>query len=140
MANQNSILDKIIQSKQMEEATQFNPTEVVSNLLRNLSTKEREIITKRFGLFGKPKETLEQIGKQYQITRERIRQIEVGTIKKIKEFPEFSIQIEPTEHNVMHLLENYGGVLEKKPQISKIFTYPKPKQINRQATLFFFAT
>jgi len=123
----------------MEEATQFNPTEVVSNLLRNLSTKEREIITKRFGLFGKPKETLEQIGKQYQITRERIRQIEVGTIRKIKEFPEFSIQIEPTEHNVMHLLENYGGFMEENHLIDELLTYPDPNPINRQASLFILA-
>jgi len=136
MADQNSILDKIIQSKQIQEATQFNPTEVIANILKNLSNKERDILSKRFGLFGKPKETLEEIGKAYQITRERIRQIEVGTVKKIKDIPGFQNHLEPAEHNVMHLLENYGGIMEENHLIDELLTYSEANPANRQASLF----
>ena len=60
----------------------FNPTELISNLFKNLSAKERDILSRRFGLSTKEKETLEQIGAYYKITRERIRQIEAGTTPK----------------------------------------------------------
>lgn len=136
MVQQNSILDKIIQSKQIQEAAQFEPTEIVSNLLKNLSSKEGDILNRRFGLFGKEKETLEQIGKYYQITRERIRQIETTAIKKLKELKEFKKQIEVAEHNVVRLLENSGGVMEEKHLINNLLTYAEPSPANQQASLF----
>lgn len=113
MSQQNSILDKIIESQEMEQAAKFNPDELVSNLIKNLSHKESDILSRRFGLSGKGKETLEQIGKYYDITRERIRQIEKSTIKKIKELKDFKQQIESAEQHITHLLENYGGIMEE---------------------------
>ena len=136
MSQQNSILDKIIQSKQMQEASQFDPNEIISNLIKNLSLKERDVLSRRFGLSGQEKETLEQIGKHYQITRERIRQIEVSTIKKLKELKEFTEQIEVAEHNVNRLLENYGGVMEENHLINELLTYADMNPTNRQASLF----
>ena len=56
MNDQGSILEKIIQNKQIEEATQFNPAEVISNLFKNLSVKEKDILARRFGLFDKDKD------------------------------------------------------------------------------------
>jgi len=136
MDEQNSILDKIIQSKQMQEATQFDPNEIIFNLFKNLSNKERDILNRRFGLADKGKETLEQIGKYYQITRERIRQIETGTIKKLKEIKEFKDHIEVAERNVMRLLENHGGVMEENHLLDNLLAYSDASPSNRQASLF----
>lgn len=113
MSKQNSILDKIIESQERKQAAQFNTNELIVKLLKNISRKEGDILSRRFGLLGKEKETLEQIGKYYNITRERIRQIETATIKKIKELKDFKQQIETAEQHIGHLLENHGGVMEE---------------------------
>src|SRR3989344_8501295 len=114
MSEQNSILDKIIQSKQNKDAAQFDPSEVVADLFKNLPPKEQDILKRRFGLFNQPRQTLEQIGNHYQITRERIRQIEVGTIKKLKALENFGQGIEAAERNIIHLLEKFGGIMKEK--------------------------
>ena len=51
-------------------------TKTVASLVKNLSARNRDIISRRFGLKNGRKETLESIGKSYGITRERVRQIE----------------------------------------------------------------
>ena len=57
--------------------------EIVS-VLRTLSARERRILELRFGLTdGRPR-TLEQVGREFGITRERIRQIEAKTLCKLR--------------------------------------------------------
>ena len=50
----------------------------------HLTEKEKEIVIRRFGLGGGLPETLEQVGSSFGVTRERIRQIECGAIKKLR--------------------------------------------------------
>ena len=54
--------------------------EIVQNLLLLLSEKEKEVITKRFNLDQAGKRTLEEIGQEFAVTRERVRQIEKNEI------------------------------------------------------------
>jgi len=135
MAAQNSILDKIIESQEKRQAAQFNPTELIAGLVKNLSTKESDILSRRFGLLGKKKETLEQIGKYYDITRERIRQIETATVKKLKEIKDFRGQIETAEQHITRLLENYGGIMEENFLLDEIGSSDQGEE-NRQAARF----
>ena len=60
--------------------------EEVNNLLHDgpLIVREREIIEKRFGLNGTRPLTLEKIGAIYNVTRERVRQIEGKALKKLR--------------------------------------------------------
>ncbi|UOQ33078.1 RNA polymerase sigma factor RpoD [Candidatus Vidania fulgoroideae] len=57
---------------------------IVNNVLSFLEEKEREIIKMRFGIGYKKEKTLEEVGKRFNVTRERIRQIESKALKKIK--------------------------------------------------------
>ncbi|MCX7881129.1 MAG: RNA polymerase sigma factor RpoD [Patescibacteria group bacterium] len=58
--------------------------DTLNNVLETLSPRERKVLIMRFGLQdGKPK-TLEEVGKEFQVTRERIRQIEAKAIRKLK--------------------------------------------------------
>jgi RNA polymerase sigma factor (sigma-70 family) len=57
---------------------------VVEELLPCLNSREKEILTYRFGLNGGEAMILEDIGKKYSVTRERIRQIQDGALKKLK--------------------------------------------------------
>jgi RNA polymerase primary sigma factor len=60
----------------------------VRRALQALPAREREVIELRYGLNGKEPLTLEQVGEAFGVTRERIRQIENNTLKKLKALPE----------------------------------------------------
>jgi RNA polymerase primary sigma factor len=57
---------------------------VIEELLPCLNSREKEILTYRFGLNGGEAMILEDIGKRFSVTRERIRQIQDGALKKLK--------------------------------------------------------
>jgi RNA polymerase primary sigma factor len=58
--------------------------DALNNVLNTLSPREKKVLSMRFGLEdGKPK-TLEEVGAYFKVTRERIRQIEVKAIRKLK--------------------------------------------------------
>ncbi len=72
----------------MSELT-FKPKAVSKKLLSQLNPRTRDIVIHRYGLEKADKMTLEAIGKKYDITRERVRQIEnfaLASIKKTKDF------------------------------------------------------
>ncbi len=56
----------------------------VRKVLNSLSRKEAEIITKRFGIGEGVSQTLEEVGKYFKVTRERIRQLEGKAIRKLR--------------------------------------------------------
>ena len=58
--------------------------EVVGGVLEDLKPRERDIVIQRLGLDGRMERSLETIGKQYGVTRERIRQIENKAMAKIE--------------------------------------------------------
>jgi len=58
--------------------------EQIKNILNSLTPKEKEVLELRYGLNGKEPMTLEAIGNKYNLTRERIRQIENKALNKIR--------------------------------------------------------
>jgi RNA polymerase primary sigma factor len=60
----------------------------IENALASLPERERKVIELRFGLNGEPPCTLEEVGRAFGVTRERIRQIENNTLKKLESLPE----------------------------------------------------
>ncbi len=68
--------------------------ENIHEMLQYLSPRERKIIEMRFGLKDGVGHTLEEVGKEFHVTRERIRQIEAKVLQKLKEHPT-SVKIRP---------------------------------------------
>ncbi|MGZ5566419.1 MAG: RNA polymerase sigma factor RpoD [Limisphaerales bacterium] len=77
----------------IEDKKAANPSEVtsysllkdtLSDVLATLTERERKIVEMRFGLVDGYERTLEEIGKQYNVTRERIRQIEEKALRKMR--------------------------------------------------------
>jgi RNA polymerase primary sigma factor len=62
--------------------------EDVEQALNALPRREREVIELRYGLLGGEPRTLEEVGRAFGVTRERIRQIENNTLKKLEHLPE----------------------------------------------------
>ena len=60
-----------------------DPVEIVLSILEVLSEKEKDVIVRRFGLKGHRLDTLANIGVDYGVTRERIRQIQAYALKKM---------------------------------------------------------
>lgn len=62
----------------------FNYQKICSDIISNLSKREREVISRRFGFSGGKRETLDSIGKDFGICRERVRQVQKASFDKIK--------------------------------------------------------
>ncbi|EKD76379.1 MAG: sigma-70 region 4 protein [uncultured bacterium] len=135
MADGNSILDKILASKEDQEKKEFNPFEVIGQLLLQLNEKEADVLKRRYGLGEAPKETLEAIGASYKVTRERIRQIENLAVKKIKQAVNFQTLMKPVEHVVVTVLEEHGGVMNEQHLLEELFPI-KRTPVNDQAMIF----
>jgi RNA polymerase primary sigma factor len=71
-----------------EEASEHLQKEGVRKALDALPERERQVIELRYGLSGLEPLTLEEVGRTFGVTRERIRQIENNTLKKLKRLPE----------------------------------------------------
>jgi RNA polymerase primary sigma factor len=69
--------------------------ENIHEMLQYLSPRERKIVEMRFGLKDGVGHTLEEVGHEFGVTRERIRQIEAKVLQKLKEHPT-SVKIRPT--------------------------------------------
>jgi RNA polymerase primary sigma factor len=65
-------------------ATKAMLHEAVEEVLGELTDREQEIVRMRFGLDGSRAKTLEEVGKDFGVTRERIRQIEAKTLAKLR--------------------------------------------------------
>ena len=67
-----------------DAATRTMLHEAVEQVLGELSEREQEIVRMRFGLDGAQAKTLEEVGREFGVTRERIRQIEAKTLAKLR--------------------------------------------------------
>jgi RNA polymerase primary sigma factor len=81
----------------VEDVSAASPFEMASEALRRenvmrvlaaLPRREREVIEMRYGIVGGRSRTLEEVGRAFNITRERVRQIENRTLKKLQTLPE----------------------------------------------------
>jgi RNA polymerase primary sigma factor len=68
----------------LDAATRQMLQEAVKEVLDELNEREKEVVIMRFGLDDEQARTLEEVGKQFGVTRERIRQIESKTLAKLR--------------------------------------------------------
>ena len=77
----------------IESDTDFSPSDTVANsdlkervreVLKSLTPREEKVLKMRFGIDVASEHTLEEVGKDFSVTRERIRQIEVKALRKLR--------------------------------------------------------
>jgi RNA polymerase primary sigma factor len=71
--------------------------EALSSVMETLGDRERRVLELRFGLCGTPPQTLDEIGRTFSITRERVRQIEHMSLRKLQQLPA-SQQLRSADH------------------------------------------
>ncbi len=71
-----------------ERAAEILTKEALREALENLSYRERRVLELRYGLGGEHPRTLDEVGKTFNVTRERIRQIENQSLKKLQSLAE----------------------------------------------------
>jgi RNA polymerase primary sigma factor len=81
---QNEIIDENFVNDGLERSQQLERDEIIRVLMEYLNQREKNIITKYYGLDGSKPKTLEEIGLEYGLTKERIRQIKNTSFKKMR--------------------------------------------------------
>lgn len=109
----NITLEKIIREKKVEELKRLNSVSMMENLSAKLMDREKDVLNRRYGLGGGVFETLEKIGGIHNLTRERVRQIEAASIKKIRKYSDLDESLANLKKVVRHLLDEHGGLLRK---------------------------
>lgn len=108
-----NLLETMIKEKKSEELTRLDAINIVDSLFAELLDRERDILSRRFGLKGNKGETLEKIGSLHKLTRERVRQIEAASIKKIKKLEKLEEAISTLKEVVQSLLAEHGGLIRR---------------------------
>lgn len=87
---EDSSLGDFISDDNTISPTQFTDNEALKDemdeALERLDPREEQVIRMRFGLDGQNPQTLEEVGKEFNVTRERIRQIEAKALRKLRRF------------------------------------------------------
>jgi RNA polymerase primary sigma factor len=83
-AELHDFLEDELCDKPLEEAVRSRAADELREVLDTLNTREKRIIELRFGLVDGRERTLEQVGVEFKLTRERIRQIEAKAIAKLR--------------------------------------------------------
>ena len=68
----------------LDAAIQSNLREATTRVLSSLTPREERVLRMRFGIGMNTDHTLEEVGQQFNVTRERIRQIEAKALRKLK--------------------------------------------------------
>ena len=68
----------------IDNTTDINLMETVRDVLAGLTPREAKVLRMRFGIDMNTDHTLEEVGKQFDVTRERIRQIEAKALRKLR--------------------------------------------------------
>ncbi|MDH5571683.1 MAG: RNA polymerase sigma factor RpoS [Gammaproteobacteria bacterium] len=88
---ENSLLDAIPDENNVDPVVLLQDNDVKDNIeqwLAQLSDKQREVVERRFGLHGYDVSTLEEVGNTIGVTRERVRQIQLEALKKLRDILE----------------------------------------------------
>src|SRR3989344_1097595 len=112
-----------------------NITKTVALLVKNLSVRNRDIVSRRFGLKSGRKETLESIGKSYGITRERVRQIEEFSLGQLSKVVSADPEVAKYVSLSRELLSGAGGVM-KESELFKAFSGSDKESVVNSSLVF----
>ncbi|MEN9434575.1 MAG: hypothetical protein RLZZ422_2164 [Pseudomonadota bacterium] len=102
------IEDGNIQSP-LDSATASSLSEITHEVLSSLTSREAKVLRMRFGIDMNTDHTLEEVGKQFDVTRERIRQIEAKALRKLRHPSRSDMLRSFLEYSDIPINSNLGG-------------------------------
>jgi len=87
-SSEKMLLDILADEKELGPETELQDADIRQHLvlwLEELNPKQREVLARRFGLLGYEPSTLEDVGREIGLTRERVRQIQVEALRRLRE-------------------------------------------------------
>jgi DNA-directed RNA polymerase delta subunit len=96
-----------------------NLQDLLQTLFMVLTEKEVTVVKRRFALMGQPKQTLEKIGKQFKVTRERIRQIESIALSKLRRTVR-TTRLDEVNEIAKSILRAQGGLMREDDLLSMV--------------------
>ena len=90
----------------------FKPKHSSTKLLKNLKDRDCYVLEGRFGLSDEKKKTLESIGQEYSITRERVRQIQDAALKAIRKSNTYE-EAQEIFSDIENLIHDLGGIVSE---------------------------
>ena len=86
--NDKALLDILADDNESSPEDELQDSNIKQNIvswLQELNVKQREVLARRFGLMGYEPSTLEDVGAEIGLTRERVRQIQVEGLRRLKD-------------------------------------------------------
>ena len=121
--NDKALLDIIADERGYEPESEVQNKDInrhIVDWLGELNPKQREVLARRFGLLGYEPSTLEDVGREIGLTRERVRQIQVEALRRLKDILQHE-RSESTRLNSSHTVISYAVFCLKKKNISSFF-------------------
>jgi DNA-binding PadR family transcriptional regulator len=106
-------------SKTNTPILKLNLTEIIEDIFMVLTEKEKEVVVQRFSLDNKERRTLESIGRSFNVTRERVRQIEKIALGKLRRTVTSS-KLHYIHEVAEAILRENGGLLLEDTLVQKI--------------------
>lgn len=117
-----------MEQKDLQESNSQNkivssllPAEFVEKAVLALLVRSKEVILKRFNLNGGEEYTLDKIGQELDITRERVRQIEKGAMLKINNI--YAKEVSEFNSLFQNIISKHGGVMERNFFLDKTIAF-----------------
>lgn len=115
-----NILDKLNDMAKNKAKINFNPEQIVKGLLALISQREAKILTLRYGFESEKGMTLDAIGKLFNLTRERVRQLENQAVKNITKSNKYEEIVSPFSRLIIDLVSEHGGVVSEEFLITRL--------------------
>lgn len=131
-----SILDRVLQSQQTDALEHYEPNEIINDLLKQLNQKEADVLRRRFGLGQHEAETLETIGQTYNVTRERVRQIQRWAVARLKKSAATKTRLHSLDVLLQQLLQDHGGIMAEDDLLEELHRHASNDSQAKAATLF----
>lgn len=110
---------RVNQDKPLASEKSLFFAEILKQIVSDFSERSQEIIFSRYGVFNSHAMTLEEIGKKYGITRERVRQVIREVLKKMREKKNDQLFGQVQERIILAIREN-GGIMDEKKLLSTL--------------------
>lgn len=121
-------------NKNSDKNREMDFRDLVFNMIKELPERSADVIEKRFNIGGKGAETLEGIGRKYNITRERVRQIESEAIARLKQIGK-KHDIDLIFNDLKKTINSCGGAMSEEEIIRHLFKSKSRDNINKQVAL-----